>query len=418
MQGNSMTRWYCRNESIAAAAALLAVALNLPVEARVAGNTITLGSAMSFTGEHAPCGIHTRNGFELAVKKINETGGVVAGGRRFRLNVIYYDDESTPARTAQLLEHLIERDSVRYVLGPCGGAAIEAAVAIADKHAIPMIGSQSVSRSAPGKEYKYLFTVPSPPDRYLSGAVALAAETAARNGRYPSSVNVAMAFENEPFSREIRAGVVAELNRHQMQIVIDDELPGEPEDLSATLSKAQALKPDLLLVSGHSKGAATTVRQIGEMQIEVPMIALTHCEAARIVARFGAAARDMLCATQWVETLTQSGSLFGSAADYSALFKETYAGYKNVPYQSAQASAAVIVWKDAFERADSFALEDVRRALSATDLATFYGDIRFSENGANVAKPMVLRQIQNGTLNVVAPAQWASHQINTPRGTE
>jgi branched-chain amino acid transport system substrate-binding protein len=384
----------------------------------VAGNTITLGSAISFTVEHATCGIHSRNGFELAVKKINETGGVAAGGRNFRLRVIYYDDESTPARTAQLLEHLIERDGVRYVLGPCGGAATEAAAAIVEKHAIPMIGTQSVSLSMPGEGYGYLFSVPSAPDRYLSGAVALAAEMAARNGRYPSSLNVAMAFANEPFSLEVRAGAAAELNRHHMQIVIDDELPREPEDMSATLDEVLVLKPDLLLVSGHSKVAATAVRQIGEMQIEVPMIAITHCEAARIITRFGAAAEDLLCATQWAETLSQSGSLFGSAAAYSGLFKATYTGYKKVPYQSAQASAAVIVWKDAFERADSFAPEDVRRALVATDLQTFYGGIRFSGNGGNVAKPMVLRQIQNGTLNVVAPSQWASRQINYPRGAD
>jgi hypothetical protein len=28
---------------------------------------------------------------------------------------------------------------------------------------------------------------------------------------------------------------------------------------------------------------------------------------------------------------------------------------------------------------------------------------------------MVLRQIQDGKLNVVAPSEWASHQLNYPR---
>jgi branched-chain amino acid transport system substrate-binding protein len=46
---------------------------------------------------------------------------------------------------------------------------------------------------------------------------------------------------------------------------------------------------------------------------------------------------------------------------------------------------------------------------------TFYGPIKFSEAGNNIAKPMVLRQIQNGSYNVVAPSKWASHPLVWPR---
>ena len=74
-----------------------------------------------------------------------------------------------------------------------------------------------------------------------------------------------------------------------------------------------------------------------------------------------------------------------------------------------------MVWKDAFERANSFDTEKVRDALAATDMQTFYGRIKFSEAGNNVAKPMVLRQIQDGQYNVVAPSKWASHPVNHPR---
>jgi branched-chain amino acid transport system substrate-binding protein len=48
-------------------------------------------------------------------------------------------------------------------------------------------------------------------------------------------------------------------------------------------------------------------------------------------------------------------------------------------------------------------------------MMTFYGGVKFSEAGNNIAKPMVLRQIQNGEYNVVAPAEWASHQVEWPR---
>ena len=71
--------------------------------------------------------------------------------------------------------------------------------------------------------------------------------------------------------------------------------------------------------------------------------------------------------------------------------------------------------EDAFERAGSLDKEAVRDAIAETDLMTFYGAIKFSEAGNNIAKPMVLRQIQGGAYNVVAPSDFASHPVNWPR---
>ena len=78
-----------------------------------------------------------------------------------------------------------------------------------------------------------------------------------------------MAFENDPFSLDVRAGVVDTAKKHGMKIVIDDKLPADLSDISATLTKYKALKPDILLVSGHSKGAATAARQFEEMKINL-----------------------------------------------------------------------------------------------------------------------------------------------------
>jgi branched-chain amino acid transport system substrate-binding protein len=267
------------------------------------------------------------------------------------------------------------------------------------------------------KGYKYIFAVLSTSEQYLASAVALAGEKAKESGKDPSSVKVAIAVENDPFSLDIRAGVSEDAARLGMKVVIDEQLPRDLSDMSAILTKVKLLKPDLLIISGHSKGAATAVRQIGEQKIDVPMIAITHCEAADVVGNFGAAANDILCATQWSESLSYEDSLFGTAANYEMEFKEAYPEYaeKKVPYQTAQASAAVYVFKDSFERAGTLDKEAVRDAISATDLATFYGQIKFSAAGNNIAKPMVLRQIQDGEFNVVAPSAFASHEVNWPR---
>ena len=91
--------------------------------------------------------------------------------------------------------------------------------------------------------------------------------------------------------------------------------------------------------------------------------------------------------------------------DWNEGFKKEYPSYTSVPYQSAQASAAVYVWKEGFEKANSFDKDTVRDALSAVEMETFYGDIKFSAQGNNIAKPMFMRQIDaSGTYNLVEKA--------------
>jgi branched-chain amino acid transport system substrate-binding protein len=398
-----------------AVAAGLGLALAGSAPAMADDDTIVLGSAISLTGKYSSNGIDSQNGYDLAVKTINEKGGVKVGGKTYKLKVVYYDDESTPARTAQLLERLIQQDGVKYILGPYSSPTTIAAAPITEKYKVPMVEAEGASRALFNKGYKYLFAVLSTSEQYLASSISLAAEIAEKNGKKPSDLKVAMVFENDAFSLDVRAGVVDDMKKFGMKAIIDGKMPSDLSDISPTLTKVKAVKPDLLVISGHNKGAVTAARQIKELQVDVPMIAMTHCEGAKIVKQFGPDAEGYLCPTQWAETLSYSDKYFGSAGDYDKLFKASFEGYQNVPYQSAQASAAVIVFKEAFEKANSLDTDKVRDALAATDTMTFYGPIKFSPEGNNLAKPMVLRQVQDGHFNVVAPSKWASHKVVWPR---
>ena len=383
------------------AAAALAVSLATPAMARVDGDTITLGSSISLTGKYATNGLHTQRGYDYAVKVINEAGGVKVGGKSYKLAVKYYDDESTPARGAQLAERLIQQDGVEYMLGPYSSGMTKAIAPVSEKFGVPMVEAEGASRSLFTQGYKYLFAVLSTSEQYLATAIDFAAEKSSE----PKSVKIALAFEGDPFSMDVRAGVMDKINEYGMKVVIDDQLPADLSDMSTTLTKVKAMKPDALIISGHSKGAATAARQIDEMKVNVPMIALTHCEAAKVQEKFPKTSNGFLCPTQWVETLSKSDPMFGSAADWNSGFKADYPSYTSVPYQSAQASAAVYVFKEAFEAANSFDKDKLRDAISAVEMETFYGDIKFSAQGNNIAKPMFMRQIDgSGTYNLVEKA--------------
>ena len=86
--------------------------------AKVEGDMIVLGSAISLTGKYSSNGVHTQNGYNMAVDRINKMGGVKVGGKSYKFEIIYYDDESNPKRAAQLAERLIKQDGVHYMLGP------------------------------------------------------------------------------------------------------------------------------------------------------------------------------------------------------------------------------------------------------------------------------------------------------------
>ncbi len=377
--------------------------------AKVEGDTIILGSSISLTGKYATNGLHTQRGYDYAVNMINDNGGVMVGGKSYKLAVKYYDDESTPARGAQLAERLIQQDGVEYMLGPYSSGMTKAIAPVSEKFGVPMVEAEGASRSLFTQGYKYLFAVLSTSEQYLASAIDMAA---AKSGD-PSKVRVAMAFEGDPFSMDVRAGVVDKIEEYGMEVVIDDQLPADLSDMSTTLTKVKALRPDILVISGHSKGAATAARQIDEMKVNVDMIALTHCEAAKVQEKFPKASNGFLCPTQWVESINKSDAIFGSAADWNEGFKAAYPSYTSVPYQSAQASAAVYVWKEAFEAANSFDKDAVRDAIAATELETFYGDIKFSDAGNNIAKPMFMRQIDaSGSYILVENAGQLTYPRN------
>jgi len=381
--------------------------------AKVEGDTIFLGAAVSITGKYSTNGKNTKDGYDLAVKRINEMGGVKVGGKSYKLSIVYYDDESTPARGAQLAERLIGQDGVKFVLGPYSSGLTKAIAPVTEKYKIPHVEGNGAARELFTQGYQYLFAVLSTSDYYLREAVNLAADTARQKGKDPKSLKVAMAFENDPFSLDVRDGVVEDVKRLGMKIVVDDKLPPELNDMSATLTKVKALKPDLLVVSGHAKGATLVARQVAEMKVDVPMIAITHCDSAKLAETLGKTVENFLCAAQWDRSLSYKDRWFGTAEEYAQRFEKEF-GYAP-PYQAAESTAAALVYVDAFERAGTFDTVKVRNAIAATDVMTFYGPVKFDKTGKNTAKPMVLYQVQGGQYKVVAPAKWAEAKLVWPR---
>jgi len=115
--------------------------------AKVVGDKIVLGAAVSLTGKYSSNGVHTQNGYNMAVDRINSMGGIKVGGKTYKFDIIYYDDESNPKRAAQLAERLISQDKVEFMLGPYSSGLTKAMAPVTEKYGVPMVEANGASRS-------------------------------------------------------------------------------------------------------------------------------------------------------------------------------------------------------------------------------------------------------------------------------
>src|SRR5438067_13431862 len=142
-----------------ASAALLLLQGASTAPAQTEGDTIVLGAAVSLTGKYSVNGKNTKDGYDLAVKRLNEMGGLKVSGKSYKLKVLYYDDESTPARGAQLAERLISQDGVQFVLGAYSSGLTKAIAPVTEKYKVPHVEGNGAARELFTQGYRYLFAV-------------------------------------------------------------------------------------------------------------------------------------------------------------------------------------------------------------------------------------------------------------------
>jgi ABC-type branched-subunit amino acid transport system substrate-binding protein len=97
---------------------------------------ILIGTAVSLTGKESVSGTCARNAYELAIKEVNERGGIEMRelGRKLPVRLIIYDDESDPEKSASLIERLIIEDKVDVLLSSMTTPIVEPQTEVAEKH--------------------------------------------------------------------------------------------------------------------------------------------------------------------------------------------------------------------------------------------------------------------------------------------
>ena len=117
-------------------AALLVAGTGMP-GAHAQGQAFRIGVAIPLSGPLAPEGRQVQRAYELWKAVVNAEGGIAVNGRRYPVEIIYYDDESSEQQSGQLTEQLIPVDNVDLLLGGVGDASVLAASTVAERYGYP-----------------------------------------------------------------------------------------------------------------------------------------------------------------------------------------------------------------------------------------------------------------------------------------
>ncbi|HEX9074155.1 MAG TPA: amino acid ABC transporter substrate-binding protein [Anaerolineae bacterium] len=375
--------------------------------------TIVFGAAVSLTGSTSNEGKYTKDGYETAKDALNAAGGIQVAGKRYKIDIKYYDDASKADQTSQLVEKLITEDKVTFLLGPYGSAPTNTAAAIVEKYKMPMVEANGAAESIFNRGFKYTFGILSPGKMYLRGILDLV------KAKDPSAKQVAVIAETDPFAIEVADGTAAYAKEQGFNVVYNEKYPTAAKDVSPQLTAIKGLNPDIVLGAGHIQDAILTVKQAKDIGVNAKAwgfsVGPTSPEFRNSLKKdadyvFGGA--------QWTEDLKLSGDdVFATPQGFAKQVRAKFAGAYDatVPYQVAESAAAVITYQKAIQAAGSLDPDKVRDALAKLNFDSFFGHIQFDDRGINVYKSMAVMQNQtDGSIYTVGPANVAQKTFQYP----
>jgi branched-chain amino acid transport system substrate-binding protein len=371
-----------RRTFLVAATAIVGAAL-LPGGAGAA-DPIKLGSIFSLTGSYATIEDPALKGARLAVKQVNEAGGVQ--GRQIEL--IQYDGKSTLADIANAAQRLVHEDQVIAIVGVCDSGFYLASAPIAQDAGIPYIDAGGTVPNLPEQIGEYAHMMPFGDDyqAYVASEFAmkdLGAKTAflLRDGDTDYTRAIAHFFQ-ERFQRD-GGKIIEESSYHT----------GDT-DYSSHITKIRGTNPapDIIYAAMNPGDDATFVRQAREAGVTIPIIGGDAFDNPDLVKNAGAANTADVYFTTHMAMSTDNPA--------AAKFIEAYKAEYGIPPENAFAGLgydSVNLMVEAMNKASelsSKAINDAIFTITAFDGAT--GKADFSNPKRAPDKEVTLIAVKDG----------------------
>lgn len=397
---------------VAAATLVLAASLSTDRGSAQGSDVVKFGASLALTGGLASEGRLVKDGYDWMVKLINDRGGITVGGKKYRVEIVYYDDASDSATAVRLTTKLIDEDHVNFLLGPYGSGATNATSSVAEKYKIPMVAAHGSAYTIYQRGYKYIFGVLNPVDQYPTPMLRLAA------AQKPKPQTIALINEDGLFPNlgiEAAARQAADLG---MKVDYREKYPSGTKDFSSMIAAIRAQKPDVLIAGGYQGDMIVITRQVRENNLDLKMLGFLLGPTVRgYVETLGRLAEGTLEPTQWDANMGWHDRLFNMTSQQFAVDFQRKYGYAP-DYHQPQSAAALEVFYNAIRVANSLDPVKVRDAIASSTFESFYGPIKFTEQGINVGKSMACVQIQKGKPVVVWPAKYAEAKAIYPLPTK
>ena len=360
-----------------------------------AGDPIKVGVVLPLTGEQAKFGEIEKNSFVMGVEEINKSGGI--NGRP--IDLMMEDDTGKPDVGRSAIEKLISQDKVIVVTGGYSSSVTYAVSAAAQQRKIPFLVTTGSADKITEQGWDYVFRIGPPVSEYPKALNSFLAEVV-------KPKTVAILYENTLFGQSGSKEFAQQCESAGIKVLMKEGYEAGAVDFKPLLIKVKAAKPDFVYMISYVMDAALLMRQSKELNFNPKLFVgggagFTLPEFA---SNAGDAAECVFSADLWSPTLPYTG-----AKEYF----DNYLKRFNTPteYHGAQAYSSIYVVADALKRAKELTPEGVREALTATDMMTVFGPVKFvsyEKKKQQNSLPTYLVQWQKGVLETVWPKNVAT----------
>jgi len=403
-------RWRAALLLVAGCVALFAAVI--PAAAQ-AGDSIILGVVMPISGREGKPGQYQKEGIELAIKQINDKGGITIKGKKYAIKEVFYDDGSDSAKSATLAERAMSSDNATAVIGGYSTALGEAESVMPDRYKTPWITPGAGATSIFSHGYQYVFGALSP--------IALLGSTTAEflgslvdQGKLKKGLKIALAVENTDHGIDYVNGIQDWINKHPgyFTVVFNEKFELGGTDYSGLLQKVKAARADIFLSDAHLQDYITMHRQYLQSGMHHQMISYgARGPEADARKALGDGINYIFAGIWW------SGKLpYPQVKQFISDYKQ-FTGHDPDSWYAATAYDATRLLAQAIQQAGSTDKTKIRDALRKAELkdSLLPGTVlKFGANG-QAGYPFVIVQNQpGGKVEIVYPKNGATAEPIAP----
>jgi branched-chain amino acid transport system substrate-binding protein len=377
---------------------LVAAALFAGGSASYAQDVIRIGAPLPLTGPLSPEGIKQQRGYDLWAETANGKGGIKAGDKTYKVEIVYVDYASNTPRAVQSAERLITGDKVNFLFSPFGSGAAKAASTVSERYEIPTIASTASSEQVYDQGYKYLFGTFTPNDTLTEPLATIVSE------KNKNVKRVAILARNDLFPLSIAQEMEKGAKKRNLQVVMFERYAIGAMDHSAAITQMRSVQPDWVFATGYINDLILIRKQMADQGIKAPVITMIAGPAYKeFIEAAGPMSENVSSAAWWHPAVRYKGKdVFGTTEAFNEIWAKKYGG--EADYAEASAAAGGAILQLAIEAAGTIDPKKVRDALAAMDTETFYGRVKFGPTGQiSTLEPPVF-QIQGGKPIVIHPS--------------